>query len=92
MLYNTVLRGMGNPAQPGVVPAHDAAFGGMAVVGCFVSTLHAVNHGCIKISRLSVTKQARPVLGRVHSRARANGHRISVATRRANTVSILTQC
>jgi hypothetical protein len=49
MLYNTVLRGMGNPAQPGVVAAHDAAFGGMAVGGRFVSTLHAVNHGWLKL-------------------------------------------
>jgi hypothetical protein len=30
MLYNNVLRGMGNPEQPGVVPAHDEAFGGTA--------------------------------------------------------------
>ena len=84
MLYNTVLRGMGNPEQPGVVAAHDAAFGGMAVVGRFVSTLHAVNHGCIKISRLSVTKQARPGLGRivVSERAGAESFRVSGVKRR----------
>eukprot|EP01052_Picozoa_sp_SAG31_P028816 SAG31_NODE_2813_length_5048_cov_8.252576_2_plen_574_part_00 len=55
MLYNAVLRAMGNPEQPGFVQARDRNFGGMDARGCFVTTLHNINHGVIKLSYLSDT-------------------------------------
>jgi hypothetical protein len=45
---------MGNPQQPGFVPAFDTQFAGQEVTDCFTNTLHAINHGVIKLSRLSV--------------------------------------
>jgi hypothetical protein len=58
MLYNTVLRALGNPEQPGVVTmgcGWDAnrQWGGQDVCGRFVTTLHTINHGVIKLSWLS---------------------------------------
>jgi hypothetical protein len=50
ILYNTALRGMGNGGR---VPAYDPQFADLDVRGCFVSTLHAINHGCLKLARLS---------------------------------------
>jgi hypothetical protein len=57
MIYNTVLRALGNPDAPGVVPAYDGNFSGQDVRGRYVTTLHALNHGCIKFARLSVAKE-----------------------------------
>jgi hypothetical protein len=57
MIYNTVLRAMGNVDAPGMVPAYDQNFGGQDVKNCYVSTIHAINHGTIKLSRLSVAKE-----------------------------------
>ena len=51
--YNAVLRAMGNGVLPGVVPSYDPNFGGMNVRGRLTTTLHAINNGVIKTSKLS---------------------------------------
>jgi hypothetical protein len=58
MLYNTVLRAMGNQDSPGIVSmgcGWDAnqQWGEQNVRGCFTTTLHQINHGVIKLSWLS---------------------------------------
>lgn len=47
--YNGALRAM---ASGGVVPPWGGAFAGMDVKGKFVTTIHAINSGLIKLSRL----------------------------------------
>jgi hypothetical protein len=42
-----------------VVPGYDANFAGQSVRGRFVTTLHSVNHGCIRLARLSVAEEVR---------------------------------
>ena len=55
MLYNTTLRAMANPGPAaGIVPGWDPNFAGQDVRGRFVTTLHTINHGIIKLSQLSV--------------------------------------
>ena len=57
MVFNTALRALGDTQQKGLVPVYDTNWSGQDVSGRFVSTLHAINHGCIKFSRLSVAKE-----------------------------------
>jgi hypothetical protein len=52
-VYNTALRAMGNAEAPGIVPAYDANFGGLDARGRFATTIHMINHGVIKLARLS---------------------------------------
>ena len=49
-LYNGVLRAWGNADKPGFVPRGPHA--GMDVRGMFTTTIHAVNSGVLKLSRL----------------------------------------
>ena len=49
-LYNGVLRAWGNTEQPGVVSRGPNA--GMDVRGKFTTTIHAINSGILKLSRL----------------------------------------
>eukprot|EP01051_Picozoa_sp_SAG22_P005799 SAG22_NODE_357_length_11761_cov_2.572115_6_plen_1079_part_00 len=51
-LYNSVLRAYGNKTQPGFVLSHLSNFSGMPVAGRFVTTIHSVNSGILKCSRL----------------------------------------
>ena len=46
---------MGNAEEPGAVQAFDQNFAGLDARGCFVTTLHNINHGVIKLSYLSST-------------------------------------
>lgn len=55
MLYNAVLRAMGNAERPGIVQDWDKNYAGTDATGCFVTTLHTINHGIVKLSRLSNT-------------------------------------
>ena len=51
-LYNTVLRAWGNTEDRGVVPSYSGVFKGMDVRGCFTTTIHVINSGVLKLSRL----------------------------------------
>eukprot|EP01051_Picozoa_sp_SAG22_P011676 SAG22_NODE_1146_length_5374_cov_7.602654_3_plen_696_part_01 len=51
-LYNTVLRAFGNDAHPGFVPDYLSNFAGESVSNRFVTTVHCINSGILKLSRL----------------------------------------
>ena len=53
---NGVLRAFGNAAHRGVVPQWASMYAGMSVVGKFTSTIHAINSGILKLSRLQVSE------------------------------------
>ena len=50
MIYNTLLRALGKCG--GIVGF--GPFGGQDVRGCFVTSVHAMNNGNVKLARLSV--------------------------------------
>jgi WD40 repeat protein len=51
-LYNWVLRAYGTPDNRAHVPAYSRVYPGATVRGCFTSTLHTINSGVLKLSRL----------------------------------------
>lgn len=63
-LYNLVLRAHGNTAHAGHVPSYSALYPGVSVANRFTSTLHVINSGVLKLSRLQpVTTVYRGISG-----------------------------
>ena len=51
-LYNTALRAYGNADKPGYVPMRGRIDPGESVANRFVTTIHAINSGVLKLSKL----------------------------------------